>query len=763
MAAPIPRELQPKPFLAAFLIAAAGGFSVKAHAQTYASWMTQIGISNTVESAANWGRGQLIGIVDSGIVASNYMFATGQISVASSACAAVTFKCSNGVTDDNGHGTAVASIAAGSTKTPYAISYGGYNTPAGSFIGVAPSANIVAEKVLAASGSAYSTDVANGIRRAADAGASVINLSVSYGNTTDLVAAVNYAAAKGAFIVWSGGNSAAALLNGANSSGLSDAAIKRLIIAGSVNSSGAKSSFSNTPGSAAFISGSGARTAYIDRWIMAPGENILAPYVLGTQNAYYLWSGTSMAAPIITGSLVLLESAWPILKTNGTAANLLLATASDLGAKGHDSTFGTGLANLQTAFNPYGVLAVTKANGQSIAVTSLTGGLITSGALGSLSTIQSALASYTAFDTYSRNFSVNLSGLIKSPTTVATTNPLPTNIYQKPVAIKFNGGELAVSLQPTTSAMQHIGEFGYNADLDQPRIAGFALYTNSAGAIAGFGQGSSNSFTFAKALYDDEAMAMQFNEFDKTSAFSVAQGGGHFSYGSRIGDGMRLAVSYGSTTQSPVSLPGLVPQSFQLKAGFSYRVGSNLTAGVTIGNVVEENGLLGANYAKDSILALGKNETTVLGISAGYRLSDKSNLLFNAEFGQTRANSASGSGLFAGTSSIRSSAYGVTYLQNEIFRAKDSFSVSVKQPLRVRSGSAALVMPAADPVSGIASYRMDWNSLVPDGREVDYTLAYAMPTGKGKTLTLQAAYQKDALNTPGNRNSLIGMVWNGAF
>ncbi len=178
-----------------------------AHADTYAPWLTQIGITDSVMSAANWGRGLYLGVVDTGVKASSPVFASGQVSSSLSSCAAVSFKCSNGFQDDNGHGTAVAEIAAGYAKFGYNSSYGGYAVKAGSVISVAPDANLLAEKVLNASGSGYSTDVANGVKKAADAGAAVINVSITYGNSADIVAAINYAAGKGAMIVWAGGNS----------------------------------------------------------------------------------------------------------------------------------------------------------------------------------------------------------------------------------------------------------------------------------------------------------------------------------------------------------------------------------------------------------------------------------------------------------------------------------------------------------------------------------------------------------------------------
>jgi subtilisin family serine protease len=216
-----------------------------ASAQSYAPWLTQIGLTASIASAANWGQNQMIGIVDTGIAAGNIAFAAGQVSATQSACAAVTFRCTNGVADDNGHGTAVAAIAAGNRRWTTTNTYGGYTVVANSFVGVAPNANIVAEKVLAANGSGTNLDVVNGINRAAAAGASVINLSLTYMNSPDIVAAINNATAKGAFIVWAGGNSAANLLANANTNGLTQNAINHLLFAGSVNSANNLSSFSH--------------------------------------------------------------------------------------------------------------------------------------------------------------------------------------------------------------------------------------------------------------------------------------------------------------------------------------------------------------------------------------------------------------------------------------------------------------------------------------------------------------------------------------
>ena len=104
----------------------------------------------------------------------------------------------------------------------------------------------------------------------------------------------------------------------------------------------------------------------------------------------------------------------------------------------------------------------------------------------------------------------------------------------------------------------------------------------------------------------------------------------------------------------------------------------------------------------------------------------------------------------------------MTYLQQNVWKADDQLIASVKQPLRISIGSAALMTASVD-ANGYAVYDRSWSSLSPDGREMDYTLAYRMPTGKSATLSMQAVYQKDALNIAGNNQAVAGVLWNRSF
>ena len=165
----------------------------------------------------------MIALIDTGVVASNAEIA-GRVSNLSS-CAAVTFTCSNGFTDDQGHGTATASIAAGAFNANDLMS------------GVAPAATILSEKVLDASGSGYDTDVANGITKAADAGASVISLSLTYLPTAVHRQRGQLRRRQGRHHRLGRRQRVAPLNGGATAPGFSAAVLTHLIVVGSVNSS----------------------------------------------------------------------------------------------------------------------------------------------------------------------------------------------------------------------------------------------------------------------------------------------------------------------------------------------------------------------------------------------------------------------------------------------------------------------------------------------------------------------------------------------
>ncbi len=754
-------SLRPTPL--ALSIAAMGLCSGVALADTYAPWLVQMGLNSSVMSAANGGRGLILGVVDTGILATDSAFAAGQVSKLQSSCAAVTFRCSNSYNDDNSHGTAVASIAAGNMLSVWNASTGKYTVARGNVLGMAPNANIIAEKVLSAAGSGYSTDVANGIVKAANAGVAVINLSLTYGNSPDLVSAINYAASKGIFIAWAGGNSAQALLANASTNGLTQAAVDHLILVGSVDNRNVLSSFSNTPGKGSLIVAGSGSTSYANRWVMAPGETILAPVATAGPNAWGVWSGTSMSAPLVSGSLLLLESTWPILKTRGTAANLLLATATDLGSAGVDTTYGRGLVNLVSAFQPYGPLSLTLANGSTLAVGNLTGGMISGGALGSLSAVQSKLANYPAFDSYLRGFTVNLAGLIQSKSTGAKLNALPSYANTGPVVIKLNNGSELGLWQNSAIPLRDNGLPG--AQALRSEWQGYAMLTDANGNSFAAGYGAPVQFSWSRAVYGDDELSQLSQELSSVRLSSLAEGGSLLTYGFRLDPATRVAMSW-NLTRTETRTPGLpsspTPEAMALQMGISHRFSDRLTSSLSVGVLQEHRSLLGSAYSSNSIVNLGEhNSTTGLDVSLAYSLTARDNLLFTAAYARTSA--SQGNGLVSGTTALTSRSWGMGFQHQGLFKPTDRLTVSWQEPLRVVSGKVGLIVPTVDSVTGEPHFGTEWSSASPDGHERDLQASYTTRLHKTHTLGVTAGYSLDAGQVKGVKQSHAGVFWSTAF
>jgi len=213
------------------------------------------------------------------------------------------------VSDINGHGTAVAGVAA-------AIGDNGEGVA-----GVGWRLRIMPVRVTdLPSGGAYLSDILQGARWAADAGARVI--SASYTGVSDPAVQVTgeYIRAAGATFLFAAGNDAANL----------DFDHPDVLVVGATDWSDALAGFS-------------AYGRAID--LVAPGVEIVTTQRGG---GYGASSGTSFSTPMANGVLGMILSVNPAL-TPAQAEAILLDSCDDLGPPGEDTTFGRGRVNLLRA------------------------------------------------------------------------------------------------------------------------------------------------------------------------------------------------------------------------------------------------------------------------------------------------------------------------------------------------------------------------------------------------------------------------------
>ncbi|MBC7646671.1 MAG: S8 family serine peptidase [Pseudopedobacter sp.] len=229
----------------------------------------QIRLESAHRIAPKLGLGIKVAIIDTGIDTSHPAFA-GMLAPSSEWRDFVdgdTWPQEQGVlgTGGFGHGTAVAGLVAQ----------------------VAPNATLLPIRVLGVDGSGDTLNVAQAIDWAVAKGSRVINLSLGSTERSKVVQdAIKRAKDKKVFVVSSAGNENLEALTfpAADADGSEG---NHALSVGSVDAQALKSSFSNFDE---------------DLEIVAPGEGL---FTAGPGRLLLSWSGTSMAAPLVTGSLAL--------------------------------------------------------------------------------------------------------------------------------------------------------------------------------------------------------------------------------------------------------------------------------------------------------------------------------------------------------------------------------------------------------------------------------------------------------------------------
>ena len=258
------------------------------------------------------GAGVKVAVVDTGVLGTHEDLAGSVLPGLDLAADKGTYDpAGTGEVDPAGHGTHVAGIIAAHANNGVGIA------------GAAPGAKILPVRVLDASGSGSSSDVAEGIVWATDHGARVINLSLGGGPSPGMQIAIQYARSKQVVTFAAAGN---AFQDGNQAT--YPAAYPEAVAVAAIDQSLNHASFSNTG-------------SYVD--IAAPGDLIWSTYGQGRAQ-YALMSGTSMATPYATATAALVLGENPSLSASDLV-HAIEASATDLGAPGRDDTFGYGLIN----------------------------------------------------------------------------------------------------------------------------------------------------------------------------------------------------------------------------------------------------------------------------------------------------------------------------------------------------------------------------------------------------------------------------------
>ena len=657
----------------------------------------------------------------------------------------------------NEHGAAVASLIA--------ARHDGRGV-----LGIAPRANVLAYSPFDQTGTASFADIQAGVETLTSSGANVINMSLGVpgyvfnqsvadifrssmiqsfsDNTTFVIAAGNEGVTQTTDVTFGSGND-----------------FDNLLFVGSVGPTGRISSFSNRPGEACLLQqGACSEDAKLkNRFLVAPGELIL---VSDNNGGTTRLSGTSFAAPLVTGAVSLLHDRWPWLQQHAEeTTDIILQTATDLGDAGVDGVYGHGLLNVEASQAPlsFDNLSFYKplqdANGNTAGFYSTTAQSVRDSILNpsTLNVNQLAGARLVAVevigDTH-RDFNIPLSTLLygqESTTINGGQERVQRHVYDRLVDWAGGGGGSLFQQNETqidggegwslTAIATPVSQFAPDQYRDRPYAPGIRLQSGGATFEIGEGRG-------ALALTSGDGFDRHADHDPETGGVNpflgFATGGAYASLGAQVAPGVKLGFGFSEVRDDLTfvdadtgerlrddPLIGLADyEASAVTANVAIAVASNVRLNASYTRLSEETGVLGAQGSGALALENGA-ATNALTIGASTDLHPKLTLAASATVGRTEGSdglTSSNSILSIGEEGLTSTAFEVAATTRDLFRRNDRFRVSAAQPLYVENGDLRVsTVQIVDRTTGELGAVDDFIDLGGGRRRFVAEAEYAMP------------------------------------
>lgn len=489
-----------------------------------------------------------------------------------------------------------------------------------------------------------------------------------------------------------------------------------LIVVGSVGLDGTISNFSNTPGETCLVdTTTGVCDKLKNHFIVAPGELIL---VSDGNGGVTRQSGTSLAAPLVSGAIALLQARWPWLGyyPNETA-QIILKSATPLGTNpGADPVYGVGELNIAASQSPL--------NWNAVSYTSVVNGkatpvpisqVVTQIQTGSQTTWNNQKLYYVALEQVGnthRDFQIPLAASLVGQlvTTEAGQQQFQSYLSAGLQSWAAGGGHFAGT---AAGAPGMIGFMQSSAPVG--RIGGMDVRLKMAPAEVTYGFRPTNlplKTEFAvigktqtlRFGYGDGATVLggQYG-FSQSGDYRIDRGGANPLLGLASGGAFvdwrmamnsRWAVNFGVTDRRSVrdvavfgpaiqATPGSVYEASATHLGVDYTASERLVLHSALTRLHENTGLLGVQSLQQDAL---RNGSTTDGVTLGFDAALTPTLTLSGSGTVAKTTAGAGQSLTTGPGGLTSTAAEVALTKVGVFTAGDRVRMTVSQPMRVSSG-----------------------------------------------------------------------------
>ncbi len=433
--------------------------------------------------------------------------------------------------------------------------------------------------------------------------------------------------------------------------------------------------------------------------IAAPGTDIWS--TVNKEDTLGMMSGTSMAAPVVTGSIAFLMGAYPYMQPQ-EVVKLIFETADDLGDVGVDAVYGNGLINLAKASLPQGEMELPadgNVQGQSVSVRST--------AMTVPSVFKSALTekmkrSVVALDKYKRPYALPMSSFVKM--THGGVRHFKNDLYafsryqpKRQVAINR---QLAFSFAPAVLADSPSGIGTVSAEYAQAEHTTGFYYTENTlyNHETYFDKALSNPFMAMNSAYGFYRRYRPATDWSVEMGFSTGENG----------------LYDGSRENNDRDFDNRV-YGFDTEA--TYNVTDQLSLTAMSGLLYEDGALLGMNGTGG--FNIGDSNTYYTGLAVKW--SPMKNLFFSGAYYQGWTDAGGFASNLMQVDRLVSDSFAVDghYRYNQT----DVIGLQISSPLRIGRGKLKFDLPVGRDNYSDAVYRERFSaSLKPDSREYKFSL-----------------------------------------